>query len=173
MQHSGSVFISLGWSPGPYGLGTFTLWEAGWMGGNECDVSISSVQFSHSVMSDSLQPHGLQHAKLPCPSPTPRVHSNPCPLSWWCHPTISSSAIPFCHLQSLPASGSFPMSQFFTSGGQSIRVSVLASILPMSIQDWFPLGLTDLISLQSKGLSRVFSNTTVEKHQFFSAQLSL
>ena len=134
----------------------------------------SSVQFSCSVMSNSLQPHGLQNARLPCPSPTPRACSNSCPSSWWCHPTISSSVIPFSScLQSFPASESFPMSQFFALGGQSIGVSASASVLPMNIQDWFPLGLTGLISLQSKRLSRVFSNTTVQKHQFFSTQLSL
>ena len=131
-------------------------------------------RFSHSVMSDSLQPHGLQHARLPCPSPTPGACSNSCPLSQWCHPTISSSAVPFSsHLQSFPASGSFQMSQFFTSGGQSIGVSASASVLPMNIQDWFSLGWTSWVSFQSKGLSRVFSNTTVQKHQFFSTQLSL
>ena len=130
--------------------------------------------FSHSVVSDSLQPHGLQHARLPCPSPTPGACSNSCPLSQWCHPTILSSIIPFSSCpQSFPASGSFPMSQFFTSGGQSIGVSASASVLPMNIQDLLPLGLTGLISLQSKGLSRVFSKTTVQKHQFFSTQLSL
>ena len=122
-------------------------------------------------MSNSLQPHGLQHARLPCPLPTPRVYSNSCPSSWWCHPTISSSVIPFSCLQSFPASGSFQMSQFFTSGGQMIGVSASISVLPMNIQDWFPLGWTGWISLQSKRLSRVFSNTTVQKHQFFSAQL--
>ena len=111
--------------------------------------------------------------RLPCPSPTPRACSNSCPSSWWCHPTISSSVIPFSCLQSFPASGSFPMSQFFASGGHSIGVSVSASVLPMNIQDWFPLGLTGWISLESKGLSRVFSNTTVQKHQFFDTQLSL
>ena len=135
---------------------------------------VCSVQFSHSVMSDSLQPHGLQHAKPACPLPTPGIYSNSCPLSQWCHPTISSSAVPFSsRLQSFPASGSFQMSQFFASGGQSIGVSASISVLPMNIQDWFPLGWTGWISLQSKGLSRVFSNTTVQKHQFFSAQLSL
>jgi len=114
-------------------------------------------------MSNSLQPHGLQHARLPCPSPTPGVYSNSCPLSQWCHPTISPTVIPFSScLQSFPASGSFPMSQFFVSGGQSIGVSASASVLPMNIQDWFPLGWTGLISLQSKGLSRVFSNSTVQ-----------
>ena len=132
-----------------------------------------SVQFSHSVMSDSLRPHEPQHARPPCPSPTPRVYPNSCPLSWWCHPIISSSVIPFSScLQSFPASGSFPMSQFFASDGQSIGVSASASVLPMNIQDWFPLELTGWISLQSKGLSRIFSNTTVQKHQFFSTQLS-
>ena len=124
-----------------------------------------SVQFSCSVVSNSLRSHGLQHTRLPCPSPTPRACSDSCPSSQWCHPTISSSVIPFSCLQSFPASGSFPMSQFFTSGGQSIGVSASASILPMNIQDWFPSGLTGLISLQSKELSRVFSNSTVQKHQ--------
>ena len=134
----------------------------------------SPVQFSHSVVSDSLWPHGLKHTRLPCTSPTPGAYSNSCPLSQWYHPTISSSVVPFSScLQSFPASGSFPMSQFFTSGGQSIRVWASASVLPMNIQDWFPLGLTGLISLQSKGLSRVFSNTTAQKHQFFGAHLSL
>ena len=132
-----------------------------------------SVQFSHSVMSDSLWPHGLQHTRLPCPSPTSGACSNWCPLRWWCHLTISSSVNPFpSYLQSFPASGSFPMSQFFTLGGQSIGASASSSVLPMNIQDWFPLRLTGLI-LQSKGLSRVFTNTTVQKNQFFSAQLSL
>ena len=120
---------------------------------------------THSVVSDSLWPHGLQHAGPPCPSPTPGVCSNSCPSSRWSLPTISSSVISFSCLQSFSASGSFPMSQFFASGGQSIGAS--ASVLPMNIQDWFPLGLTGWISLQSKGLSRVFSNTTVHKHQFF------
>ena len=126
----------------------------------------SSVQFSRSVMSNSLQPHGLQNARPPCPSPTPRAYSNSCPLSRWCHPIISSSVVPFSsHLQSFPASGSFQMSQFFASGGQSIGVSASPSILPTNIQDWFPLGWTSWISLQSKGL-KSFSNTTVQKHQF-------
>ena len=134
----------------------------------------SVCQFSHSVVSDSLQPHGLQHARLPSPSPTPGPCSSSCPPSQWCHPTISSSVIPFSScLQSFPASGSFPMSRLFASGGQSIAVSVLASVLPMTIQDWFPLGWTGLISLQSQGLSGGFSNTTVQKHQFFGAHLSL
>ena len=133
----------------------------------------NTVTSIHSVMSDSLWPHGLQHTRLPCPSPTPGACSNSCPPSRWCHPTISSSVVPFFCLQSFPVSGSFQMSQFFTSGGQSIEVSASASVLPMNIQDWFPLGLTSLISLQFKGLSRVFSNTIVQKHQFFSTQLSL
>ena len=129
---------------------------------------IISVQFSHSVMSDSLWPHELQHARPPCPSPTPGVHSNSCPSSRWGHPVISSSVIPFSSCpHSLPASESFPMSQLFTWGGQSIGVSALASFLPMNTQDWSPLGWTGWTSLQSKGLSRVFSNTTVQKHQFF------
>ena len=132
------------------------------------------VQFSHSVMSNSLRPHGLQHARLPCPSPPPWAFSNSWPSSWWCHPTISSPVISFSScLQSFTALGSFQMSQFSTSGGQSIGVSALASVLPVNIQDWFPLGWTGWISLHSKGLSRVFSNTTVQKHQFFDAQLSL
>ena len=126
--------------------------------------------FSRSVMSDSLRPHESQHARPPCPSPTPRVYSNSCPSSRWCHPAISSSVVPFSScLQSCPASES----QFFASGGQSIGVSASTSVLPMNTQDWFPLGCTGWISLQSKGLSRVFSNTTVQKHQFFSTQLSL
>ena len=120
-----------------------------------------SVQFSRSVMSDSLWPHEPQHARPPCPSPTPKVHSNPRPLSRWCHPTISSFVVPFSSCpQSFPASGSFPKSQFFASGGQSIGVSASASVLPVNIQDWFPLEWTGWISFQSKGLSRVFSNTT-------------
>ena len=132
----------------------------------------ASVMFSCWVMSDSLQPHGLQHTRPPCLSPTPGVYSNSYPLSWWCDPTISSSVIPFFScLQSFPASRSLPMSQFFSSAGQSIGVSALASVLPMNIQNWLPLGWTGWISLQSKGLSRVFSNTTVQKHQFFCAQL--
>ena len=134
----------------------------------------SSVQFSHSVLSDSLLPHGLQHTRPPCPSPTPGLYSNSCPLSQCCHPTSSSSVVPFFScLQSFPASGSFQMSQLFASGGQNIGVSASTSILPMNTQDWSPLGWTSWISLQSKGLSRVFSNTTVQKHQFFGTQLSL
>ena len=135
---------------------------------------LSSVQFSLSVMSDSLRPHGLQDSRPPCPSPTPWVHSNSCPLSQWCHPTISSSVIPFSSCpQSFPASGSFQMSQFFASGGQGIGVSASASVLPMNTQDWSPLGWTGWISLQSKGLSRVFSNSTVQKHHFCGTQFSL
>ena len=132
----------------------------------------SSVQsLSHA---DSLWPGGLQHTRLPCPSPTPRAWSDSCPSNRWCHPTISSSVVPFSYcLQSFPASGYFPMSQFFASGGQSIGVSASASVLSMNIQVWFPLGGTGWFSLQSKGLSRVFSNTTVQKHQFFSTQFSL
>ena len=133
-----------------------------------------SVQFSRSVMSDSLWTQGPQYAKPPCPSPTPRVYSNSCPLSRWCHPAISSSVVPFSScIQCFPASESFPASQFFASGGQSIGVSASTSVLPMNIQDWSPLGWTGWISLLSKGLSRVFSNTTVQKHQFFDIQFSL
>ena len=132
----------------------------------------SSVQFSCSVVANSLWPHELQHARPPYPSPTPGVHSNSRPSSWWCHPAISSSVVPFSSCpQSLPASESFPMSQLFTWGGQSARVSALASVLPKNTQDWSS-EWTGWISLQSKGLSRVFSNTTVQKHQFFGAQLS-
>ena len=133
----------------------------------------SRVQFSHSVVSDSLQPHESQHARPSCPSPTPGVHSDSRPLSRWCHPAISASVVPFSSCpQSLPASESFPMSQLFAWGGQNIGVSASASVFPMNTQDWFPLEWTGWISLQSKGLSRVFSNTTVQKHQFFGAQLS-
>ena len=132
-----------------------------------------SVQFSRSVMSDSFRPHESQHARPPCPSPTPRVHSNSCASSWWCHPAISSSVVPFSSCpQSLPASESFPISQLFAWGGQSTGVSALASVLPMNIQDGSPSEWTGWISLQSKGLSRVFSNTTVQKHPFFSTQIS-
>jgi len=135
-------------------------------------IIILYIQFSCSVVSDSSLPHESQHARPPCPSPTPRVHSNSCPSSQWCHPAISFSVVPFSCPQSLPASGSFPVSQLFALGGQSTGVSALASFLPKNTQDWFPLGWTGWISLQSKGLSRVFSNTTVQKHQFFSAQFS-
>ena len=138
------------------------------------DLTIStSVQFSHSVVSDSLRPHELQHTRPPCPSPTPGVHSNSHPLSRWCRPAISSSVVPFSSCpQPLPASESFPISQLFTWGGQSIGVSASASVLPMNTQDWSPLEWTGWISLQSKGLSRIFYNTTVQKHQFFGAQPS-
>ena len=138
----------------------------------------SSVQFSHSVMSNSLRPHGLQHARPPCPSPTPRVYPNSCPSSQWCHPTISSSVVPFfSHLQSFPALGSFQMSQLFTSGGQSNGVSALASVLPMNIQDWSPFGWTGWISFLSKGLSGVLqhhsSKASILRHSaFFIIQLS-
>ena len=126
-----------------------------------------SVQLSRSVVSDSLRPHESQHARPLCPSPAPRVYSNPCPSSWWCHPTISSSVVPFSSCpQSLPASGLLPKSQLFAWGGQSTGVSVSASVLPMNTQDWSPLGWTGWNSLQSKGISNVFSNTTVQKHQF-------
>ena len=138
------------------------------------EAMFCSVQFSHSVVSDSLQSHGLQHARPPCPSSAPGVYPNSCPLSQWCHPTISSSLVPFSSCpQSFLASGSFPVSRFFTSGGQSIGVCTPAPVLPMNTQDWSPSGWTGWISLQSKGLSGVFSNITVEKHQFFSAKLSL
>ena len=147
----------------------FWIWKVQWL-----KWRIYSVQFSSSVVSDSLWPHGLQHARPPCPSPTPGVYPNSCPLRWWCHPTISSSVVPFSsRLPSYPASRSFPMGQFFASGAQSIGASASASVLLMNIQDWSPLGWTGWLSLQSKGLSRVFSNTTVQKHQFFSTQLSL
>ena len=135
-----------------------------------CSIECKVVVVSPSV-SDSLWPHGLQHARLPCPSLSPRVCSNSCPLSWWCHPAILSSVAHFSCLQSILASGSFPVSQLFASGGQSIGTSASASVLPMIIPGWFPLGLTGLISLQ--GLSRVFSRTAIQKHQFSSAQPSL
>ena len=152
-------------------------WISGsWIGLQDNDLASDdqgSVQFSHSFVSDSLWPHGLQHARPPCPSQTPEVYSNSCPLSRWCHPTISSSVVPFSScLQSFPASGSFPMSQLFASGGQSVGVSASTSV-PMNTQDWSPLGWTGWLSLQCKRLSRVFSNTTVQKHQFFSTQFSL
>ena len=145
----------------PYFCGTFAK-----LRNTHSVQSLSRVQFFVTP--------GLQHARSPCPSPAPRAYSNSCPLSRWCHATISSSVIPLSScLQSFPGSGSFQMSQFFSSGGQRIGVSASALVLPKNIQDWFPLGLADWISLQSKGLSRVFFNTTVQKHQFFSAQLSL
>ena len=135
-------------------------------------IYLSSVQFTQHVWLFAIS--WMQHTRLPCPSPTSRVYSNSCPSSQWCHPTISSSVVPFSFcLQSFPASGSFQMSQFFASGGQCIGVSASPSVLPMNTQDWFPLGWPGWISLQSNGLSRVFTNTTVQKHQFFSTQLSL
>jgi len=138
------------------------------------EVGRNGLLFSLSFLSDSLRPHGLQHARLPSLLPFPEACSNSCPLSQWCHPTTLSSVGPFSFcLQSFPASGSFPMNQLFASSDQSIRASASAPVLPMYIQDWFPLGMTGLISLQSKGLSRVFSNTTVQNHQLFSAQPSL
>ena len=137
-------------------------------------IYFTSVQFSHSVVSDCLRPHEPQHARPPCPSSTPGVHPNPWPSSRLCHTATSSSVVPFSSgPQSLPASGSFPVSQLFTSGGQSIGISASTSVFPMNTQDLSHLGQTGWISLQPKGLSRVFSNTTVQKHQFFSAQLSL
>ena len=140
----------------------------------KCIYHSQFSQFNHSVVSHSLRPHESHHARPPCPSPAPRIYSNPCLSSQRCHPAISSTVISFSSCpQFLEASGSFPLSQLFVWGGQSIGVSASASVLPMNIQDWFPLGWTDWISLQSKGLSRVFSNTTVQKHQFFGAQLSL
>ena len=130
-------------------------------------------QFSCSIVSDSLLPHGLQHTRCPCPSPAPRAYSNSCPLSWWCHLIISPSVIPSSRLQSSPKSGSFPVNQFFGSGSRSIGISTSTSVLPMNIQNWFSLRLNGWISFKSKRLSRVFSNTTVQKHCFFHAQLSL
>ena len=139
-----------------------------------CDwFQFSSVQFRCSVVSDSLRPHEMQHSRLPCPLPTLRLHSNSCPSSQWLHPAISSSVVPSSSCpQSLPASRSFPMSQLFARGGQSTGVSASASVLPMNTQDWSPLGWTGWISLQSKGLSRVFSNTIAQRHQFFGTGLS-
>ena len=150
------------------GQGNWAAWSTDWdWVSHSLSLQFSLVQFSHSVMSNSLWSHELQHARPPCPLPTPRACSKSCPLSWRCHPTISSSVIPFSScLQSFPASGSFSMNQFFASGGQSIGVSASASVLPMNIQNWYPLGLTGWISLQSKRLSRVFSNTTFQKYQF-------
>ena len=176
---SGLPFPSLGGLPNSGMEPTSPALAGGVLTAEPCSpcsegVEILSLQFSRSVTSDSLWLHGLQHDRPPCPSPTPRVYSNSCPLSWWCHSAIWSSVIPFSsYLQSFPVSGSFPMSQLFATGGQSIEVLASTSVLPVNIQGWFPLGWTGWISLQSKGLSRVFSNTTVQKHQFFSAQLSL
>ena len=136
-------------------------------------ISFSSVQFVYSIVSNSLRPHESQHARPPCPSPTPGVYWNSCPSSWWCHPAIPSSVVPFSsYPQSHPASGSFPIGQLFPWSGQSTGVSASASVLPMNTQDWSPPGCAGWISLQSKGLSRVFSNTMVQNHQFFSTQLS-
>ena len=141
---------------------------------HQCVVHFSSVHFSSSVVSDSLRPHEPQHSRPPWPSPTPGVYPNSCPLSRWCHLTVSSSVVPFSSCpQSFPASGSFQMNQVFTSGGQSIGVPASTSVLPVNTQDWSPLGWPGWISLKSKGLSNVFSNTTVQKHQLFGAQLSL
>ena len=149
-----------------------SLWETVWRLLKKPKIKLPSVQFSRSVV-DSLRPHESQHARPPSPSPTPGVYSNSCPSSRWCHPAISSSVGPFSSCpQSLPASGSFQMTQLFTSAGQSTGVSASASFLPMNTQDWSPLGWTGWIPLQSKGLSRVFSNTTVQKHHFFGTQLS-
>ena len=156
------LIISIQWHV-PFSIGYFCAFSS---------VQFSSVQFSHSVVSDSLRPHESQHTRPPCPSLTPGVHSDSPPSSPWCHPAISSSVVPFSCPQSLPASESFPMSQLFTWGGQSTGVSALASVLPKNTQDWSSLEWTDWISLQSKGLSRVFSNTTVQKHQFFGTQPS-
>ena len=153
-------------------ISKYFIWHS-WSNNNS-DNQFSSVQFSHSVVSKSLWPHELQHARPPCPSPTARVYPNSCPLSRWCHPTISSSVVPFSSRpQSSQHQGFFQMSQLFASGGQSIGVLASISVLPMNTQDWSPLGWTGWISLKSKGLSRVFSNTTVKKHQSFGAQLSL
>ena len=149
-------------------------WKGNKFGWFKVKDVFSSVQFSRSVVSDSLQPHEPQFARPPCPSLAPGVYSTPCPSSRWCHPTISSSVIPFSSCpQSFPASGFFQLSQLFASGGQSIAVLASTSVLPMNTQDWSPLEWTGWISLPSKGLSGVFSNTTVQKHQFFSAQISL
>ena len=164
---SNHYFANKGLSSQGYGFSSGHVWM--W----ELDVKVELNQFSQSVVSDSLQPHELQHTRPPCSSPTPWVHPNSFPLNRWCHPTISSSVIPVSScLPSFPASGSFPMSQLFTSCGQTMGVSASTPVLPMNTQDWCPLGLTGWISLLSKGLSRVFSNTTVQKHQFFRAQLS-
>ena len=150
------------------------MWKTEELEEHNTELRDHSVQFSRSLVSDSLWPHGLQHYRLPCPTPSPRTYSNSCPLCQWCHPTISSSVISFSsHFQCFPGSGSFQMNWFFTTGGQSIEVSASTSVIIMNIQDWFPLGWTGWISLQSKGLSRVFSNTIIQKYQFFGAQLSL
>ena len=171
--HSLPIFCGPGYDTHEQHTHTKTLAIIFWLIYNLYVYDGISVHFSRSVMSDSLQSHESQHARPPCPSPTPGVYSNPCPSSWWCHPAISSSVIPFSSCpQSLPASGSFPVSQLFAWGDQSIGVSASASVLPMNIQDWSPLGWTDWISLQFKGLSGVFSNTIVLKHQVFGTQIS-
>ena len=164
--HSSILAWLIRWTEEPGGLQSMDSQRVGhkW---------VTNIQFSCSVVSPSFQPNGLQHARPLWPLPTPGVYSNSCPLSQWCHPTISSSVVPYSScFQSFPASG-FPMNRLVTSGGQSIGVSASASVLPMNIQDWFPFGWIGWISLQSKGLSRVFSNTTVQKHQYFGTQLSL
>ena len=173
---------SMGWQRVGLDWATELNWITNWTDDNMKIFNINPIiilkrmsvsQFSHSFMSNSLWPQGLQHSRLPCPSPTPGAYSNSCPWSQWCHPPISSSVVPFSSCpQSLPASGSFPVSQLFTWGGQSIGLSASASVLPMNTQDWSPLGWTCWISLPPKELSRVFSNTTVQKHQFFGTQLS-
>ena len=167
--HVGSYSPNQGWNPSPRHCKA----DSQPLDQGSPSKSLSSVQFSHSVMSNSLRPHGLQHARPPCPSPTSGVCSNSCPLSQWCHPTISSSATPVSSCpQSFPASGSFPVNQLFTSGGQSIGASASASVLPVNIQDWFPLGWTGLISAV-QGTVKSPQHTTVQMHQFFDAQLSL
>ena len=177
-QNSWSAMWSGAWTANSYNHSIsmqtfhFSLLVQYWINYMRFSIQSKSVQFSHSVVSDSLRPRGLQHARPPCPSPTPRVYSNSCPLSRWCHPTISSSVIHFLPPSVFPSiTGLFKWVS--SSGGQSIGASTSSSVIPMNIQDWFPLGWTGSISLQSKGLSRVFSNTTVQKHQFFGAQLSL
>ena len=168
------IFVFWMWSfKTAFSLSFFTLIKKLFCSSSISAFQFSSVQFSHSVMSDSLRPHELWHARPPCPSPTPGVHSDSRPSSQWCHPAISSSVVPFSSCpQSLPASESFPMSQLFTWSGQSTGVSALASFLPNNTQGWSPSEWTGWISMQFKGLSRIFSNTTVQKHQFFSAQPS-
>ena len=169
-MHSGLMYVAVHTSDLLFLLPS----DVPFFGCNTISSSIYQLLFSHSVVFHSLQPHGLQHARLPYPSPSPGACANSCPLSQWCHPAISSSVIPFSScLQYFPPSGSFLMSWLFASGGQSVRASASASVLPMNIQDSFPLGWSGLISMQSKGFSRVFSNTTVQKRQFFGAQPSL
>ena len=170
LQSMGSQRVGHNWATS---LSFFLSFFSAWLTASK-PLTVFQFQFSRSVVSDNLWPHEPRHARPPCSSPTPGVHPNPCPLSQRCHPTISSSVVPFSSCsQSFPASGPFQMSQLFASGGQIIGVLASASVLPMNTQDWFPLGWTDWISLQSEGLSRVFSNTTVQKHQFFGTQLSL